>query len=197
MSCSFVPSHTHRGTSRFGALSQSISVLQEEARPHSGLGRAVLRLHRTHQCCKKSNEMQVSTDQAKPGGQKHACLRSIKHILVFLNMDLEIYFHKGTVVPARAVWASLPIYSSHGNESRVGVGGIDEPGSEFGSEACRVPSWYLPASDTLFMQNKEHHVLRHCHCWKCCVNHGAVHSCTEWQRMEVTYKDIARMAIFR
>lgn len=174
VSCSFVPSCTHCGTGGFGALSQSISVLQKEAWPYSGLGKAVSRLQRTHQCCEKSSKM-PSFNSVKLGGRKNACLRSFKQVPVFLNTDLEIYLQKGMVGTSPcslsiAAYAQLPQ-----RWKRVG-------GAEFGSEVCRVPDWYLHTSDTLFMQNNDHRVVRHCHCWKRCVNHGAVHSCAEWQR---------------
>lgn len=39
----------------------------------------------------------ISTNQVKPGGQKHACLRSIRQVPVYLNTDLEIYLQKDMV----------------------------------------------------------------------------------------------------
>lgn len=48
----------------------------------------------------KKQQDAVSTNQVGPGGQKHACLRSIEHVSVFLNRHLEIYFQKGTIGPS-------------------------------------------------------------------------------------------------
>lgn len=73
------------------------------------------------------------------------------------------------------------MHSSHREESGVGVEGIGEPEAELGSEVCRVPDWYVHTSGMLLMQNNEHHVLSIAIAGNA-VNHGAVHSHTEWQR---------------
>lgn len=98
---------------------------------------------------KKAARCQVSTDQVK-GGQKHACIRNIKQVPVFLNKDPISTSRKAWWAPAHAARVLLPIHSSHGSERGLEMGGADEPRAEFGSKACRVPNWYLPASDMLF-----------------------------------------------
>lgn len=165
-------------TVALAGLGHSARALQCYRRRHS----PTQALEKLFQGCK--GPISAAKKQVKPGGQKHACLRSIRQVPVYLNTDLEIYLQKD-MVGTSPCSLSITAYGQLPQWWKVGLRWevLMNPRAEFGSEVCKVPDWYLPTSDTLFMQNNEHRVQRHCHCWKCCVNHGAVRSCIEWQRM--------------